>query len=242
MTRLLCIPFSGGSALSYRELGPSFDSVTVSTFELPGRGRRFAEPLLRDCDAMARDLLRQMRAHLHEPYVLYGHSLGSLLAYLVARLARQQGLPAPRALVVSGGRAPTRTVNRGWHLLAQDEFQGVLRRLGGCPPAVLAEPELMALYEPILRADFAALAGYRHQVAEPFDFPITVLIGRDDEVCDDDARAWQRETLLPLELHCFAGDHFFISRHWPDIRQMVCAHMHAADQAHARPDVAAQGF
>lgn len=75
--------------LSYRELGASFGAVTVSTFELPGRRRRFAQPLLRDCNEMARDLLRQMRPQLDQPYVLFGHSLGSLLAYLVARLARQ---------------------------------------------------------------------------------------------------------------------------------------------------------
>ncbi|WP_157264419.1 thioesterase II family protein [Azohydromonas aeria] len=228
MTRLLCIPFSGGSALSYRGLGAAFDSIEVLTFELPGRGRRFHEPLLNDCHAMAAELLRQMRPHLHGPCVLFGHSLGSLLAYLVARLARSQGLPAPRALVVSGGRAPTRVIDRGWHRLPRPELHRVLRDLGGCPPAILAEPELMDLYEPVIRADFAALAHYRHEVAAPFDFPVTVLVGADDEVSEDDARAWQQETTLPLQLHRFPGNHFFIEQHWAPIRQLISAHVHAA--------------
>lgn len=242
MTRLICVPFSGGSAESYRSLGKSIDSILVSTVELPGRGRRFPEPLLDDCHAMAADLLRQMRPHLFEPYVLYGHSLGSLLVYLVARLARAQGLPQPRAMIVSGGRAPSHVVDRGCHRLPKPELLDVLRDLGGCPPAVLAEPELMDLYEPIMRADFAGLASYRHRPEAPFEFPITVLIGTEDEVSEEAARAWQSETEQPLQLHRFPGDHFFIFRYWPEIRQMVRAHMHGVDQAHARPAVATPGF
>lgn len=228
MTHLLCIPFSGGNATSYRGLGPGFDGLTVSAFELPGHGRRMAEPLLDDCAPMVDDLLRQVRPLLHKPYLLFGHSMGALLAYLLAQRVRLEGLPTPRALIVSGGQAPARVTSRGWHLLPRPEFLRVLSELGGCPPAILAEPELMDLYEPVLRADFAAMANYRHAPHEPFDFPVTALVGTQDHVSEEEVRDWQQVTTQRLRLHRFPGDHFFIFRHWPQIRQIVSMHAQAS--------------
>ncbi len=229
MKRLICFPFSGGGATSYRGLGSSFDDIVVSTVELPGRGRRIAEPLLDACDPIVDDLLRQVRPLLHEPYALFGHSMGALLAYLVAQRVRREGLPLPLSLVVSGGQAPSRIASRGWHLLPRSEFRGVLSELGGCPPAILAEPELMDLYEPVLRADFTAMATYRHVPAPPFDFPITSLIGTEDHVSEEEAGDWQRETTQPLQLRCLPGDHFFILRHWAEIRRVVSVRARAHD-------------
>lgn len=213
--------------MSYRGLGPGFNGTKVSAFELPGHGRRINEPLLHDCAPMVEDLLRQVRPLLGEPYLLFGHSMGALLAYLLAQRVRLEGLPAPRALIVSGGQAPSRVTNRGWHLLPRPEFLRVLSELGGCPPAILAEPELMDLYEPVLRADFAAMANYRHAPHEPFGFPVTALVGTEDHVSEAEARDWQQVTTHPLQLHRFPGDHFFILQHWPQIQQIVSTHTQA---------------
>lgn len=229
MKRLICFPFSGGGATSYRGFGTSFDDIAVSTVELPGRGRRISEPLLDACEPMVDDLLRQVRPLLHEPYALFGHSMGALLAYLVAQRLRREELPLPLSLVVSGGQAPSRIASRGWHLLPRSEFRHVLSELGGCPPAILAEPELMDLYEPVLRADFTAMATYRHEPAQPFDFPITSLIGTGDHVSEDEASDWQLETTQPLQLHCLPGDHFFILRHWAEIQRIVSVRARATD-------------
>jgi surfactin synthase thioesterase subunit len=212
-----------------------FDDIEVSTFELPGRGRRIGAPLLDACDPMVDDLLLQVRPLLREPYALFGHSMGALLAYLVAQRVRREGLPLPSSLIVSGGPAPSRITSRGWHLLPRPEFLRVLSGLGGCPPAILAEPELMDLYEPVLRADFTAMATYCHKPAEPFGFPITSLVGTEDHVSEDEARDWQQETAQRLRLHRFPGDHFFIFRHWPQIRQIVSMHARILDQGVCTP-------
>lgn len=224
--RLLCFPFSGGSAISYRGLGAAFDGVEVSTFELPGRGRRFSEAPLDAFGPMVDDLWPRVVPALRAPYALYGHSMGALLAYLIARRVARHGLPGPTRLFVSGSRAPAAVRSDGWHLLPRAEFHRVLADLGGCPPQILAEPELMALYEPVLRADFRAIAGYRHEpMAAPFAFPITALIGTGDTVTDDEAARWQRETTQPLRVERFAGDHFFIFRHWTEIRRLFAGQL-----------------
>ncbi|MDM0053047.1 thioesterase II family protein [Variovorax sp. J22R115] len=226
--RLLCFPFSGGSATSYRGLGTCFDSIEVSTFELPGRGRRFSEPALERCEPMVEDLLQQIRPRIRAPYALFGHSMGALLAYLIAKRVIAEGLPCPAHLFVSGSRAPAVIFSERWHLLPRQEFHRVLAELGGCPPAILSDPELMALYEPVLRADFGAMASYRHEPSAPFEFPITAVIGQEDRVSHDQARAWQQETVQPLRLERFAGGHFFIFRHWQQIQRLISARLSCA--------------
>lgn len=219
--RLFCFPFSGGSAISYRELGAAIGTIDVTTLELPGRGRRFSEPPLYTVEGMVDDLLEQIGPVLRDPYALFGHSMGAILAYLVAKRLIARGLPQPLALFASGCRAPAAICSEGWHLLPRPAFRAVLADLGGCPPAILVDPELMALYEPVLRADFRAIADYRYASTLPFEFPITVLLGDGDNVSDDEAGQWQRETTHPLVLRKFVGNHFFIFRHWPNIRQLI---------------------
>jgi surfactin synthase thioesterase subunit len=221
MVKLICIPFAGGNAHSYRKLGSSFDFVTVSTFELPGHGRRFPEPLLVDLDAMVADLLGQIRPHLASPYAFYGHSLGALLVYLLTKRILREGELVPRSLFVSGRRGPAYVEPERRHLLPKPLFLEMVRKLGGTQTEVLAEPELEELLEPVLRADFTAVADFRYEETEPFDVPILVMTGEDDEVSDEAALLWQRETTRQIRLARFTGGHFFIDRHWDEIRRLV---------------------
>jgi surfactin synthase thioesterase subunit len=173
---LFCFPFAGGGTLSYRGLEATIGSVSVSTFELPGRGRRFGEPLLVNIELMVEDLFCQIQSQLQAPYAFYGHSMGGLLAYLLARRLTDKALPPPQMLFVSGCKGPVAISLERRHLLAQREFRAMLKKLGGCPDEILADAELMDLYEPVLRADFAAIASYRYEETPPFDLPIIVMI------------------------------------------------------------------
>jgi surfactin synthase thioesterase subunit len=225
---LFCFPFAGGGALAYRDLEPAVSSVPMCTVELPGRGRRFGEPLLADLDAMVEDLLQQIADRLQSPYALYGHSMGGLLAYLAARRAVERSLPPPQVLCVSGAKGPVAVSGERRHLLPRREFFEMLRELGGCPDEILADAELMELYEPILRADFAAIAGYRHRETPPLDLPIVVLTGTHDSVREEDALQWQRETTRPIRHQRFAGGHFFIFSHRSEIRLLLAEYLDPA--------------
>ncbi|PTT94383.1 thioesterase, partial [Pseudomonas sp. HMWF005] len=155
---LLCLPYSGASAMVYsrwRRQLPSW--LHLQPVELPGRGARFDEPLQIDMRALARQLAREQKPGLHTPYALFGHSLGALLACEMAHAFRELGAPEPVALFASGTAAPTMRsdYDRGFaEARSDDELIEQLRTFQGTSEEVLANKELMSLTLPVLRADF----------------------------------------------------------------------------------------
>ncbi|MGC4010648.1 MAG: thioesterase domain-containing protein, partial [Pseudomonas sp.] len=161
MLRLFCLPYSGASAMVY------LLEVPVAGLDrgLPdraarARGRRFAENLQTDLRALAGQLADEIAARLDQPYALFGHSLGGLLAFELAHALRERGLPMPQALFASAASAPAR---RDSHReLAQEQSDAQLiermRRLGGTPEAVFADEEMLRLTWPVMRADFLLAA------------------------------------------------------------------------------------
>ncbi|HLO76602.1 MAG TPA: alpha/beta fold hydrolase, partial [Magnetospirillum sp.] len=188
---------------------------------LPGHGERMAEPLLNNLDAMAADIFQRIAPQLRSSDVLYGHSMGALLAFAVVRRARALLFPLPRAIVVSGMRGPSLPTARGRHLLSREDLRGELRRLGGSPEEVLGNEEMFDFIEPLARADFTAVETRRYVAEPPLPVPITLLLGEDDEITPAEGQAWQRETQHPLRLTTLPGGHFFIFRHAATMRQVL---------------------
>jgi surfactin synthase thioesterase subunit len=112
----------------------------------------------------------------------------------------------------------------------------MLADLGGCPPGILEDPEIFALYEPVLRSDFQAIANYRYTEAPPLDCPITVLTGAEDNISEDEARQWQCVTTWPLRLKTFPGGHFFILRHWHEIQRLLSEQLQTGDYCQSMPN------
>lgn len=222
---LLCLPFSGGNCYSYRGFEAHLaEGIRLIAFDLPGHGRRLAEPLLRDIHAMVNDLYRQVQQYWHGPYALYGHSLGTLLGYLLACKIASQRQPMPLRLFVSGRQGPSvPEKNDNIHLLPDEQFIAKVMEYGGIPQQIAAEKELMALFVPIMKADFEALANYEHISAPLLDLPITVLFGSDDDdhLTQDETLQWQDVTQQKVIVREFPGNHFFIFDHLPEIGQLI---------------------
>lgn len=220
---LFCIPFAGGNAWAYRALERFVSpEITVDGLELPGRGRRSAEPLRDSLDELANDVFNQIRARaVTGRYAIFGHSMGALLAYLAAHRLRRAGLPRPEALFLSGSSAPASRPVRQRHLLPSPEFAAMLRELGGCPPQVLKDAGLFEFFEPILRADFKAVEAWQRPEVPPLDLPFVVMVGDGDEVGAAEAAGWAAETTAPCRVLEFSGDHFFILRHWEAIGSTI---------------------
>ena len=221
--KIFCLPFAGGNSHSYRALQAYLPAaMTVQGVELPGRGIRAAEPLCRSLEALADDLYGHLaRDFAAGVYALFGHSMGAATAYLLMLRIRAGGLPLPHAVVLSGKSAPSLAESRSRHLLGTVAFRAMLKQMGGCPPEVLAEKELMDYFEPILRADFEAVETWRPARGEPLDVPALVLHGRQDEMPRAHLEAWASEFSSPVEFHEFEGGHFFIQRHWAQIARLV---------------------
>jgi medium-chain acyl-[acyl-carrier-protein] hydrolase len=216
---IFCFPFAGGNSYSYRKFEPALPAgLKLVPVELPGHGRRMKLPLLKEMHAMATDLAGQMQAQIQTPYALYGHSLGALLAHLTTLKLRAARCPLPCHLFVSGCHSPTAPVrNDRIHLLPQTAFIDKVVSYGGLPPEVAADQELMALFTPILRADFQALMEYQYLPTAPLNLPITVLLGTDDSVSLAEGQRWQEVTTGPVTVKQFVGNHFFIFDYITDI-------------------------
>ncbi|MDM8524238.1 alpha/beta fold hydrolase [Desulfococcaceae bacterium HSG8] len=227
---LFCIPFSGGSFYSYRELEKSLShAVKVAAVDMPGHGRRMGDPLLTDAYEIAEDLLTNIKAELGEPYAIYGHSLGAKVTYLLAKKIVEKGYPRPRHLFVSGsGGPPTRIKEKDLYLLPKQEFFDKMREYGGTPEEVLAEGDLMDFMEPILRADFQAVGTYEYKNGLRLDIPITVMIGSDDNVTRSEALTWQEVTTREIAVRQFPGGHFFIFDHLTEISSIICQELEKA--------------
>jgi medium-chain acyl-[acyl-carrier-protein] hydrolase len=82
------------------------DNIEFWTVRLPGREQRLSETAFRHMGPLVEALYEAMLAQLSRPYAFYGHSLGALVAFEIARKIQRQGGPHPIRLLVSAHTAP----------------------------------------------------------------------------------------------------------------------------------------
>lgn len=211
--RLFCFAYAGGSATAFLPWQAAVDpTVEICAIQLPGRGARMGEAPPADFAQLVRVLTEEIARHRDLPFAFFGHSLGALLAFEVARHGALRRFPAPVQLIVSGCDAPqSRAPSRQLHLLPDDELIQALRDYNGSPAEVLADRELMALILPTIRADFALAERYSYRPGLRLNLPMTVFAGREDDHCKlEQVTQWERETSGPCAIDWFDGDHFFI--------------------------------
>lgn len=226
---LFCIPFAGGSKYSFTNFEASFPAgIRVKAIDFPGRGARIKEKLLHGMDDLVDDAFRQIHHLLTQPYALFGHSMGGMICYLLALKIREYNLHPPIHLFVSGTPGPsTRNEESTDYMLEKNEFLKKVRDLGGLPPELLENNEMLDFFEPILRADFRAIDTYKYQPAPPLNTAITVMKGIDEDLAHFQVIGWQRESVCPIELIQLPGNHFFIYDHVKTIGNIIDRKLHA---------------
>ena len=211
--RLFCFPHSGGGASFYRRWNEVFgDQIDVCPVQLPGRENRRNEPPFTQFDTLIEALADAFTPYMNMPFALFGHSLGALVSFGLARQLRSQGKPEPLHLFVSGRRAPQ--IPRREEpvaMLSDKAFIEKIRRFHGTDEAILQNNELMELFLPVLRADFSIYESFVYTPAPAFKYPISAFGGRDDsEVSMASLIAWKKHTSSTFGLHQFPGGHFFL--------------------------------
>jgi medium-chain acyl-[acyl-carrier-protein] hydrolase len=207
--RLFCFPYAGGGATVYRAWADGLPpDVELACVQYPGRGSRLKEPAFAQLMPLVEALVPALPPHLDKPFAFFGHSMGAVIAFeLARRLARE-----PLHLFVSGRQAP-QLPPRDLHTydLPDAEFIEELQRLGGTPREALAHPELMQLMLPLLRADFEAIQTYAYAPGPPLHCPVTAFGGLEDEdVSREQLEAWREQTDARFDAHLLPGDHFFL--------------------------------
>ena len=215
--RLFCFPYAGGGASLFHPWSELVSpEIEVCPVQLPGREARLSEQAFSQMDTLLDPLVDILLPYLDRPYAFFGHSMGALISFELARTLRRKALSLqPLRLIVSGRRAP-HLPNRHpptYHL-SEEDFIAELRRLKGTPEAVLQHPELLHFLLPFLRADFALCETYSYTPEPPLACPISAMGGlQDSEAPPEDIAAWNKQTInAAFKLRFFAGDHFFLHK------------------------------
>jgi medium-chain acyl-[acyl-carrier-protein] hydrolase len=178
---------------------------------LPGHERRIDEPFFDRMEPLVQALSTAILPCLDLPFVFFGHSMGALLSFELARELRRKGCPLPRRLFISACAAPQ---IKDWHApsstLSEASF---LQRIDEqtLPAAIRADQNLLQTFLPVIRGDFALCETYRYSAQPPLDCPISVCGGIEDAcVSYEDIVAWGQQTTAPCLIRMFPGGHLFV--------------------------------
>ena len=211
--RLFCFPYAGGGASTYRKWpGAALRQIHLCAVQLPGRENRLGDPPFTQVSQLVNVLREELQPYFGLPFAFFGHSMGALIAFELARKLRRSRGPMPVRLFLSGRRAPHLPPPRPpIHHLPDAEFRQEVRLLQGTPEEVLSNEELMQIVLPVLRADFAVCETYVYSAEEPLDVPLSVFGSNNDpEVNRSELEAWRSQTTRAMSLRIFDGNHFFL--------------------------------
>ncbi|MEU9553443.1 alpha/beta fold hydrolase [Streptomyces werraensis] len=234
---LVCFPHAGGSATAYRTLAQALPAdLDVVCVQYPGRQDRYLEEpftdLTRLAGAVAEELARVLAADPGRPYALFGHSMGSLVAFETARLLAAGRLPGPRRLFLSGRGAPDAHSTAHFGLYDDAEVLAEVRRLDAASRSMLDDPDIVEMVLPALRADYRALGAYRWRAGAPLTAAMTVLVGDSDPmVTVEQAGTWRSHSRGDVAVKVFPGGHFYLFDHLAEVTAAVAEGLRAETAA-----------
>ena len=222
--RLFCFPYAGGGASAFYNWSSILPtSVEVCPIQLPGHEHRLKEPPFTRLPELVRALRQALDSYLDRPFVFYGHSMGGLMGFEMARLLQEEHGPQPLHFFVSGCRGPqVIDTERITYNLPEPALIEELRTLNGTPDEVLENPELMQVMLPVLRADFEVVETYEYTIGPPFAFPISAFGGLQDQKIErHHLEAWREQTTAYCGVRMLPGGHFFMRTAQPDLLRII---------------------
>jgi surfactin synthase thioesterase subunit len=205
----LCLHYAGGGASVFRHWDPAFAPLAeIYPIQLPGREGRLREPAIASLRAVVAALADTLEAHLDRRYAIFGHSMGALIGFELARELRRRGLALPVHLFLASYCAP--------QLLRREHRAGTVKQeaakqlaSAGALSAGMNE-EMLALFVPTLEADTRLCESYEYVEEEPLACPLTAFRGTTDYVLDEHLAGWRAQTRGAFDTQTFLGDHFFL--------------------------------
>jgi surfactin synthase thioesterase subunit len=210
--QLFLLHFAGGNCYSFHFMISLLKDFHVIPLELPGRGKRINETLLKDFDLAAQDIYNQIINKLDTSnFLIYGHSMGAYLALRVSNMLEKVNR-FPSYVIVSGNPGPGINNTKKRYLLEHADFMQSLKKLGGIPKEVFENAELLGFFEPILRADFEIAESKELSMETVVNASIYAMMGSQEEGVEKISN-WARYTRSQFNFEILEGDHFFIHKH-----------------------------
>jgi surfactin synthase thioesterase subunit/glycosyltransferase involved in cell wall biosynthesis len=205
--RLFWFPHAGGGQ------APGLSRIGGVGVRLPGRESRLAEAPFERMAPLIAALADAIDPYVGGPYAFFGHSMGAVVAFELARELRRRGKPLPAILIASAARAPQFRRN---HVPppapSRERLIEELRSLEGIPSEVLDDPAVLRAILPALEADTELYRNYVYSEDAPFAFPIRAYAGADDpNIRREHLEGWREQTTGPFAVHVFPGGHFYLN-------------------------------
>nr|WP_222434034.1 alpha/beta fold hydrolase [Bacillus pumilus] len=214
VVKLFCLPYAGGASTVFSTWKSYIDrSIEIHALELPGHGTRMTESVLTDLQQVADDLYDQASSSLKEgePYAIFGHSMGAVLAYELQKRMQTRLNREPVHVFYSGRFPPHIPEKKVYHQLSDSKLKEAIIAMGGVPEELADNHAVLDFFLPILRADFQLLETYLCEEVVPAACPISIFYGtRDLPSVLFDLDDWDQYTSEDCAFFEFDGDHFFI--------------------------------
>lgn len=215
LLNLYCFSYAGGSSWAFRELRQELAGrIEIVPVELPGRGRRRAEPCVDQWDELTKILISELAPKLDKPHAFLGYSFGALVALKILHALEDMhltGSSPSRAFIACALSGPKIiTHERLLHRMEDRAMFEALRDLGGIPDELLDSPELIALSAPAMRADLTLFETFTPPGKPLAGIPIHAYCGDADINVGNGYAAWLSETDAAFRSRTFNGGHMFL--------------------------------
>lgn len=223
--KIFFLPYAGASTTVYyawkKDIAPQYELIFI---DLPGHGSRADEKFCSDIDEAVKNIVEVIKSEVHDgdKYLIFGHSMGALLAYETYYKLLNLNLQIPMHIIVSGKNSPEVPLSRKIEKLEDYDFVEKISELGGLP-SEFYNKEVMQIFLPILRSDFWILENYKYIKRNiKMSCDLTILFAKDDQSTNEEGiNLWSNHTSGKCNFYEFSGNHFFIFECYKEVTNII---------------------
>lgn len=218
--KLFCFPYAGGvSAMIYSKWkGAGVDDVEIVPVEIPDRFSK-GSPNYQSIRELAVIIKEKMMDDFVGEFAFWGHSLGAILAFELARILESQNLK----MIFLSGTKPfhLKRCEEPIHTYDDKTFVKEIYAMNGTQKGSLDNDEIRKVFLPILRHDFKLVYDYVYQPSDKLTIPIVSMVGDQEDITTEELKSWPELTTKWVKNHVLEGDHFFIFDHVKTIGKII---------------------